>query len=763
MTKLKALFYLELALFFVLSVMSFLHAPPAVRAQSSGYVTVIGTIPPYAGGQMTGSFANDSTAPQLPLLNGSVFATTAIGNLESTGFFTMQIADNTIIQPNPSHWHFILCARTGNPAQPCYPVDITITCVNNSACVNNTLDISSYFANAPVPGAPSLFPMWVDPRSYGAKCNGTNDDTVGIQRAVSAAGGTPLPVGFPGSTCVISSQIVLPHGAAGACEWHLFGASQGAKVQASASFPANTAMFSRPAGTVTCPQASSIDNLTIDANQIASQAISVQEQRLLNLNNVTVLDATGGSVGAEVILGISGGGPRLVGLNSSGLFIDNTATISGAGGAAARPNYGMVMYQNVDDSEQYGTTVDHIKIAGIQNFGTNNTLTNFHPWGYGPGGPVPNTWPQFGLEDHSFAADVVAPEFDTVQLAGIDSIHGFIKVLGGKLVCNDGGDGSSCGPFVIQAESGSSNFFLYGTIYQAGSLSAPNSPINWLGTPDTTNSTYLTQWGVAQLAGRGGLHLGTGGNSATLDSSIVTGPAKFLGGIQNNPNGAASSGANITPTDETNTASVINSSNVAVGATWHRQRFTSPSGVPSFDQYLVTPPCGNATYPGTGRCQFGVANLTVPTSANFVAPDVIIQGACQGCTNNKSTWFWRQAYGTGANPSDELDLFNDNGSTGAKSLGMLFNMSFNTVKTKGLFQSASGNFAGTCTMAAGTCPATNFTTPFNSVPTCTCSWNGSGTLTGIVKCSATTAAVTPSSSVNTDTANMNYLCAGNPN
>jgi hypothetical protein len=125
----------------------------AALAQS-GYVTVTATVPTYAGGQATSSFQNQSSLPQLPLLNGSVFATHGVQNMDSSGRFTMILADNTIVQPNPSQWQIIICAKPGNVGQPCYPVTITITCVGNGSCSNGTLDISSAFAGAPSPPLP---------------------------------------------------------------------------------------------------------------------------------------------------------------------------------------------------------------------------------------------------------------------------------------------------------------------------------------------------------------------------------------------------------------------------------------------------------------------------------------------------------------------------------------------------------------------------------------------------------------------------------
>lgn len=137
----------------VFLLMLLLLAPEFLTAQS-GYVTITGTIPTYAGGQVTGSFVNQNTTPQLPLLDGSIFPTTIVTNLDVNGTFTSSVADNLVIQPTPSQWTLILCSKPGNPSQPCYPVTLTITCVGNGACVNGTLDISSAFANAPPPPLP---------------------------------------------------------------------------------------------------------------------------------------------------------------------------------------------------------------------------------------------------------------------------------------------------------------------------------------------------------------------------------------------------------------------------------------------------------------------------------------------------------------------------------------------------------------------------------------------------------------------------------
>jgi hypothetical protein len=80
-----------------------------------------------------------------------------------------------------------------------------------------------------------------------------------------------------------------------------------------------------------------------------------------------------------------------------------------------------------------------------------------------------------------------------------------------------------------------------------------------------------------------------------------------------------------------------------------------------------------------------------------------------------------------------------------------------------LNQSASKNIAGTCAMTSGTCSAQSFSAGYSNTPSCTCSWNGSGTLTGLLKCANGVSSITPASTVSTDTAVVAWMCVGNPN
>lgn len=70
---------------------------------------------------------------------------------------------------------------------------------------------------------------------------------------------------------------------------------------------------------------------------------------------------------------------------------------------------------------------------------------------------------------------------------------------------------------------------------------------------------------------------------------------------------------------------------------------------------------------------------------------------------------------------------------------------------------------GTCTMSGGQCTAITFATAYAATPTCTVTWTGTGTLTGFLSTSRTTTGLQPKSSVNTDTAVVDWKCQGNPN
>ena len=118
------------------------------REQGQGYTNVTGSKACYQGGSINASFVNQSGAPQLPLLNGSVFPQTAQGRFDSSGQVSFWVADNNQIFPSPSQWTFNACALPG--AQPaCGTTTITVT--------GPLQDISA--ALAPLPCGPSNAPV----------------------------------------------------------------------------------------------------------------------------------------------------------------------------------------------------------------------------------------------------------------------------------------------------------------------------------------------------------------------------------------------------------------------------------------------------------------------------------------------------------------------------------------------------------------------------------------------------------------------------
>jgi hypothetical protein len=69
---------------------------------------------------------------------------------------------------------------------------------------------------------------------------------------------------------------------------------------------------------------------------------------------------------------------------------------------------------------------------------------------------------------------------------------------------------------------------------------------------------------------------------------------------------------------------------------------------------------------------------------------------------------------------------------------------------------------GQCQMVSGACSAQSLSHTYASAPNCVATWTGKGTLTnGGLKIASTTTTVTPSSSTNTDTAVVNWVCFGN--
>lgn len=128
--------------------------PAMLRAQScgSGYTQVTGTYSPYANGSVSAGFINQSSLPQLPLLNGSVFAQFNNTNFDSSGVMGFCLADNNQINPTPSQWKITACQHGGG-GPGCCTETVTVT--------GSTEDISTFLNTCPFIAPPAVDPTAV--------------------------------------------------------------------------------------------------------------------------------------------------------------------------------------------------------------------------------------------------------------------------------------------------------------------------------------------------------------------------------------------------------------------------------------------------------------------------------------------------------------------------------------------------------------------------------------------------------------------------
>lgn len=70
---------------------------------------------------------------------------------------------------------------------------------------------------------------------------------------------------------------------------------------------------------------------------------------------------------------------------------------------------------------------------------------------------------------------------------------------------------------------------------------------------------------------------------------------------------------------------------------------------------------------------------------------------------------------------------------------------------------------GTCAMTSGTCALIVFANAYKTTPTCTVTWTGTGTLTGLLSSQRTSSGLQPKSSVGSDSAVVDWKCQGAPN
>lgn len=198
--------------------------PAIARAQTScgsGYTQVTGTYLSYANGSVSAGFINQSSKPQLPLLNGSVFATFNNTNFDSAGTFSFCLADNQLVQPTPSQWKITACQKGGS-APACCSQTVTITGATQAISLGGCPVTPNNFipTNGGQAGLYSYAPgrVWVDARTFGAVCDGSTDDTTAIQTAINTAKTNSSGVGnvnhfryvhLPSGTCKFTKSLDL--------------------------------------------------------------------------------------------------------------------------------------------------------------------------------------------------------------------------------------------------------------------------------------------------------------------------------------------------------------------------------------------------------------------------------------------------------------------------------------------------------------------------------------------------------------------------
>lgn len=161
---------------------------------------------------------------------------------------------------------------------------------------------------------------------------------------------------------------------------------------------------------------------------------------------------------------------------------------------------------------------------------------------------------------------------------------------------------------------------------------------------------------------------------------------------------------------------------------------------------------GNAGACINAQATFSVSNFVTivwqPVAGEANGYDVVLMNPA-----SSSTQGWLA--GSTAHGTTTLTV-----TSGPGAFNYVFPNYYDTAKTtiNGRFQIAD---MGTCTMSAGTCTGQTLKATYAAAPLCFASWNGSGTLTGILSVPSTTGTVTPASSVNTDTAHVNWACYGN--
>ena len=206
--------------------------------------------------------------------------------------------------------------------------------------------------------------------------------------------------------------------------------------------------------------------------------------------SIAIFDA-----GGEINFGAASGKEFSAFVNN--VEIDNYGIVA-ALGAANRPNFGIFNYGNVNDSKFTNVTVNMNKLAGVYVRGMEEAWINFHPWGNGTTDTPYNTWPQHGAWVMGFHNTFSFTECDTIQYGCFlsDSGYGQLKATDTQVVCPSG---NACENAIMDAGLGAVYLDVEGGAWD-GDGPPSGSPINWLATPDTTTTNFVTDWPTRQIA-----------------------------------------------------------------------------------------------------------------------------------------------------------------------------------------------------------------------------------------------------------------------
>jgi hypothetical protein len=228
------------------------------------FTTVTGTVidpngVPYAGGTITPTLVIPSGAGS-PTLNGGPYTppTQATG-LDQTGSFTLNVADNTVLQPGGTKWNFLVCSAAGtvNPAigkgSVCFTLAIPITISGPSQSITSQLHSAALALTVPIGGggggspaapigsvqtnlngtafgsvssvasgsalvsqgtgvAPVYQPkLFYDLRDQGFVCDGTTYNTSAASQLVATIAGNYAAVQAPSGTICAMGDFVWPN------------------------------------------------------------------------------------------------------------------------------------------------------------------------------------------------------------------------------------------------------------------------------------------------------------------------------------------------------------------------------------------------------------------------------------------------------------------------------------------------------------------------------------------------------------------------